>query len=64
MFTLRKYIIDHYVLKNKVPKERLWLRMLGVGVLGCTLGFTHGQVTSERYICLIHDSEDKTKFCV
>ena len=49
MFTLRKYVVDHYVLKNKVPKERLWLRTLGMGLIGVTLGFFHGQASSDEY---------------
>lgn len=42
MFKIRKYLTDHYILKTKVPKERLWLKVLFFGISGAGVGVMAG----------------------
>ena len=42
--------MDHYYLKIKIPKERMWPKVIFFGVCGASIGVLAGISNSDSYI--------------
>jgi hypothetical protein len=52
MFTIKRYLADHYTLKSKTPRSFIVVKVISFAALGSILGYLHGYNNSTKYISL------------
>lgn len=50
MYALRKHLFDYYIQRTKIPKRRLWTKLVGIATIGGALGVTAGSQYADRLI--------------